>query len=110
MILDDGIATFFRRENAGVDGGKPKWEDEIIMQGMYKRLNFGVLPTKPTDNRINTEISRKIRCWQMLNLNIHDKVLLSENANILFEIANIYHGTDDNGEFISDISLKAVTE
>lgn len=110
VILDDGIATFYRREAASLPGNKPEWTEKIFHQGMYKNLSHGILPAKPTDGRVNTEINGKIRIWQNRRLNIHDKVVLSGNVNISFEIVNIYHGIDDDGEEISDISLKAVSE
>lgn len=113
VILDSGICTVFARENAAGKGEKPRYAYTRKTQSYYGELDFetgGVWTTQGREDRV---VDTRIRILQDRTVKAHDVVVLAdvtttEDAEI-YEIERAYHGRDDeNGELISDLSLRKV--
>ena len=111
MILDKGICTVYRTEDTAAAGAKPVYMETAYFQSWYGELNFETSPARPTDTRKEIRTDTRIRVLQNRAIKEHDRVRLSvDGANApAYEIERAYHGRDDdNGEPITDLTLKKV--
>jgi hypothetical protein len=110
MILDTGICKVYRKTNVAGAGAKPVYQDTLIAEGWYGELNFETAPVRPAGPRENVRTDTRVRILQNRQINNHDRVLLSAEDGVVYEVTRAYHGTDaDNGEPITDLSLEVVT-
>lgn len=110
MILDTGICKVYRKTNIAEAGAMPVYEDMLITEGWYGELNFETAPLRPAGPRENVRTDARVRILQNRQINNHDRVLLSAEDGVVYEVTRAYHGTDaDNGEPITDLSLEVVT-
>lgn len=109
MILDKGICTLSRLENAASAGNMPADRLVQIHQSWYAELDFSTDPEYATGHREDVAVSARIRVHQnraITNLHVAE---LSAQPGKRYEVTRVYHGVDDeSGEPISDLSLKAV--
>lgn len=118
MILDDGVATLFKKEDVSAPGEKPRYLYLPICKSFYKRLAFATSPARPTPGREERRIDLKIRITGQNGAAEGDRVLLldvqrMEDAPeaIRYKITRAYHGTDEeNGQPITDLELEAVKD
>ena len=110
MILDTGICKVYRKTNIAGVGAMPVYQDTLIAEGWYGELNFETAPLRPAGPRENVRTDTRVRILQNRQINNHDRVLLSAEDGVVYEVTRAYHGTDaDNGEPITDLSLEVVT-
>lgn len=111
MILDKGIATIYRKENAAPPGGKPTFENVELFRSWYGELSFATSEARPTERREEVRTDARVRILQCRSINNHDRVTLSPfgGEDAYFEVIRAYHGRDDeSGELISDLSLAVI--
>ena len=114
MILDKGICTVFQRVDVSTGGGIPKYDYSVLAKGWYGELDFETVPVNPNGNREDTEASARIRILQDRRVDNHAVVVLGDvdelpKTGVRYDVARAYHGHDDeNGQPISDLTLKAV--
>ena len=114
MILDSGIFTLFERVDVSKPGGLPTFDYRILDKGWYGELNFETAPITPTDNREDTQTSARIRVLQNRRITNHNIVVLADVLSLAdglerYDVTRAYHGVDDdNGQPITDLTLKAV--
>lgn len=110
MILDTGICKVYHKTNIAGPGAMPVYQDTLIAEGWYGELNFETAPVRPAGPRENVRTDTRVRILQNRQINNHDRVLLSAEDGVVYEVTRAYHGTDaDNGEPITDLSLEVVT-
>lgn len=125
MILDSGICTVFKKVDVSQPGGMPTFELKLKTKACFGMLDFATEQEWPTEGREETEVAARIRILQDRTITNHDAVVLEEvdagtqsmtaeelheafNVAVL-EVTRAYHGHDDeNGEPITDLTLKAV--
>lgn len=111
MILDKGICTVYRTTDTAAAGAKPVYRDYPYYESWYGELNFETSPARPTDTRKEIRTDARIRILQNREIKEHDRVRLSvpNSEPGHYEIERAYHGRDDdNGELITDLTLKRV--
>ncbi len=108
MILDKGICCIYEVKNIAEPGSMPKSDLVLKHQSWYGELNFETAPVSIAMQE-GVEISARIRIFQNKSISNHDIVILSDNNTLQYEIIRAYHGVDeDNGELITDLTLKKV--
>ena len=114
MILDDGICTVFAMVDHAEPGGMPDLHPEEKTMAWFGYLDFETAPAWPTEAREEVEVTARIRILQDRSITNHDVVVLQETHTIedgmdRLEVVRAYHGRDDdNGQPITDLTLKAV--
>lgn len=114
MILDDGICTVFEMVDRASPGGKPNMQPVKKAMAWFKYLDFETAPAWPTESREEVEVTARIRILQDRTITNHNVVVLNETNTIensmdRLEVVRAYHGHDDeNGQPITDLTLKAV--
>jgi hypothetical protein len=114
MLLDSGICTVFQREDVSEGGGMPKYEYTVLTKSWYGELDFETVPVNPNGKREDTEASSRIRIYQNRQIDNHTVVVLADvgalpKTGVRYDVTRAYHGhDDDNGQPITDLTLKAV--
>lgn len=113
MILDKGICSVFRRTDVAAPGAMPVYQYTRLYVGWYAELDFVTVPATPTENRTEVQTDARIRVLQNRDIRNHDLVVLDDANSIdgktVYEITRAFHGHDDeNGELITDLSLREV--
>ena len=114
MILDDGICTVFDMVDEAEPGGKPKPKPVVKTMAWFGYLDFATAENWPTEGREETEVSTRIRILQDRSITNKNVVVLAETNTIeagmeRLEVTRAFHGHDDeNGQPITDLTLKAV--
>lgn len=114
MILDSGICSIFRKEDAALSGEMPRPFYSLIGQGWFGELSFETSPARPTEGRQELKTDARIRILQNRAIRQHDIVVLAEVQDIqdaetapVYRITRAYHGADESGAtLISDLSLE----
>lgn len=111
MILDQGPAVFYHRQNTADPGAMPSFSEVNYFRSWYGQLSFETSPAWPTEAREEAQIDARIRVLQNLEIKNLDLVALSPEAGApRFRVRRAYHGTDDDsGEPITDLSLQRIT-
>ena len=87
----------------------PKYEYTVLAKSWYGELDFETVPVNPNGKREDTEASSRIRIY-----NNHAVVVLADvdalpKTGVRYDVTRAYHGhDDDNGQPITDLTLKAV--
>lgn len=114
MILDDGICTVFSLVDKAEPGGMPNLVPQEKTMAWFGYLDFATAEAWPTEGREETEVSTRIRILQDRSITNKDIVVLEEKHEVdesmqQYEVMRAYHGHDDeNGQPITDLTLKAV--
>lgn len=114
MILDDGICTVFAMKDMAEPGGMPNQQPQEKSMAWFGYLDFATAEKWPTEGREETEVTTRIRILQDRTITNRDVVVLQETHTIepdmeRLEVVRAYHGHDDeNGQPITDLTLKAV--
>lgn len=114
MILDSGICTIFEMVDVAEPGGMPNLQPKRKKAMWFGWLDYATAEAWPTDRREETEVAARIRIAQDRSVTNHHVVVLEEARTItegmrMLEVTRAYHGHDDeNGELITDLTLKAV--
>lgn len=118
MILDRGVVSIFRAEDAGLPGGMPKSEYRLLHQGWYGVTNYETSPQRPTDHRLELRCDKRIRILRCEAIQQHDVAILANVTSMdtlpegteIYEITRCYHGVDDGGPTeITDLSLAVMS-
>lgn len=114
MILDSGICTVFAKRDISGRGEMPRYAYGLKGQSYYGELDFTSGGVWTTQGREDIEIDARIRILQDRTITINDVIVLDDaetaDGKEIYQIDRIYHGRDDeNGELISDVSLKKVS-
>lgn len=114
MILDDGICTVFEMVDRAEPGGMPDLEPQEKTMAWFGFLDFATAEAWPTEKREETEVTTRIRIHQDRTITNKNVVVLQETHTIdegmeQLEVIRAFHGVDDdNGQPITDLTLKAV--
>lgn len=114
MILDSGICTVFELVDKAEPGGMPDLQPQEKSMSWFGFLNFETAPAWPTEAREEVEVTARIRINQDRTITNKHVVVLQETHTIeegmdRLEVVRAYHGVDDdNGQPITDLTLKAV--
>lgn len=114
MILDDGICTVFALVDKAKPGGKPDLEPQEKTMAWFGFLDFATAEAWPTIGREETEVTTRIRIHQDRTITNKNVVVLQMTHTIeegmeRLEVVRAFHGVDDdNGQPITDLTLKAV--
>lgn len=114
VILDDGICTVFEMVDRAEPGGMPDLEPQEKAMAWFGYLDFATAEAWPTIGREETEVTTRIRIHQDRSITNKNVVVLQETHTIepgmeRLEVVRAYHGhDDDNGQPITDLTLKAV--
>lgn len=115
MILDDGICTVFAMVDVSEPGGKPDLQPQEKSMSWFGYLNFETAPAWPTESREEVEVTARIRIHQDRTITNRDVIVLQETHAIepgmeQLQVVRAFHGVDDdNGQPITDLTLKAVS-
>lgn len=115
MILDDGICTIFEMVDKARPGGMPDLQPELKTMAWFAYLDFATAEAWPTQNREEVEVTARIRILQDRSITNQNVVVLEETSTLQkgmrrLEVVRAYHGHDDeNGQPITDLTLKAVS-
>lgn len=111
MILDTGLCTVYRTEDAAAPGAKPDLKDVPLFTSWYGELAFETAPARPTPDREDVRTDARIRILQCRRVNNHDRVDLTdaEGAVTRYRVTRAFHGTDaESGEPITDLNLEVI--
>lgn len=112
MILDTGICTLFRSADISDRGDMPTYAHTAYARGWYKALDYATSPQHLTDYAEDTVIAARIRIIQNRAVSVHDRVVLANtdkpDGYAVYSILRAWHGTDEDGELITDLTLEAV--
>ena len=112
MILDKGTVTIFEVSDAAEPGNMPVSAYIVKAQSWYGELRFVAGKAYRTDMREDVEVDARIRILQDRRITNHDVLVFGlHNApcGVIYEIIRAFHGVDDeNGQPITDLSLKVV--
>lgn len=114
MILDDGICTVFKLVDKSKPGDKPDQQPQEKSMAWFGFLDFATAEKWPTESREETEVTTRIRILQDRTITNKNVVVLQETHSIepgmeRLEVVRAYHGhDDDNGQPITDLTLKVV--
>ncbi len=114
MILDDGICTVFELVDKAKPGGKPDLKPQEKIMAWFGYLDFATAEAWPTTGREETEVTTRIRIHQDRTITNKNVVVLQMTHTIeegmeRLEVVRAFHGVDDdNGQPITDLTLKAV--
>ena len=113
MILDSGLAFFYRLTNTAPPGAMPVMEKEetAFYTAFYGELMFETSPARPTEDREEVRTDNRIRVLQNREINNDQRCVIVRGAEQTeYRITRVYHGYDEESrERISDISLEVVT-
>ena len=84
-----------------------------IAAGFYGILEYETAPVNPTGDREDTETTLRIRVIQNRDITNHCIVALGDLEEIkegiqTLEVTRAYHGNDENGQPITDLTLREV--
>lgn len=109
MILDKGTCTVYSIGNSASAGSMPVETMTKRYESWYAELDFETNPTNPTEWREEVVTDARIRVIQNRTIVNKDAIKLSPEPDTWYEVMRVFHGVDDeNGELISDISLRKV--
>ena len=115
MILDSGICTIFEMVDVSRPGGMPDLQPRKMASAWYGWLDYATSEAWPTDKREEVEVAARIRINQNRAVNNRHVVVLArvdemqEDAQ-RYEVTRAFHGNDDeNGQPITDLTLRSVT-
>lgn len=114
MILDNGICSVFSRINVAAPGNRPQYQYRRKTVCYYGELDFETSPAFRTADMETTDISQRIRIQQDRSITRDDVVVLDDvtempDGALTYRVRRAWHGLDDDGMPISDLSLEAYT-
>lgn len=111
MILDAGIYTAFKKVDVSQPGQMPHFEAQRIAAGFFGILEYETAPINPTGEREDTETTVRIRVIQNRAITNHCLIVLEDLEEMeegipALEVTRAYHGNDENGQPITDLTLR----
>lgn len=104
MLLDDGILNIYKIVPKKSKTGKPIQELKYFDQAWYGELNNSISEYYSA-KQADIEIELRVRIWQNKKVQTNDIILIN---NIQYKVGRIYHGTDEDSQLITDITLEKV--
>lgn len=117
MILDHGICTVFAVKDISAPGEMPKRGYVLKGKAWYGVLDFSTVASWETQSREEVRVDERIRIWQDRTITNLDTVVLHDVDEVtqqmlddgkVLEVVRAYHGTDETGNLITDLSLEVV--
>lgn len=114
MILDKGICSIYQTTNTAAPGDMPNETLTLVYQSWYGEINFESSPAT-IGAQEGVTVSNRIRILQNRIVTNHDVAVLSSTQTPLssdpkYNVIRAYHGNDDNGQPITDLTLERLVQ
>lgn len=106
MLLDDGILEIYKVISGKSKTGKPIKELNFFDKAYYSIISDSISEYYHA-RQADVQIDLRVEILQNKKIHNNDVIIIDDEQ---YKVGRLYHGTDDDGRPITDITLEKVVE